>query len=113
MPDKLYKPPYAFSVTIGECMTRKMVTFLDLAEKLKMPVEDLIRQCNGKMAPTKALVKGLAKELGMDEASSVDSLMRCGRISAASIFASLRIVDKNLDLKLWTLTLFCGGSTRR
>ena len=33
------------------------------AEKLKMPVEDLMRQCNGKTPPTKALVKGLAKEL--------------------------------------------------
>jgi transcriptional regulator with XRE-family HTH domain len=67
MPDSKYKPPYAFSVTIGETCTRKMVTFLDLAEKLKMPVEDLMRQCNGKTAPTKALVKGLAKELGIDE----------------------------------------------
>jgi hypothetical protein len=66
MPDK-YKPPYAFSVTIGETCTRKMVTFLDLAEKLKMPVEDLMRQCNGKMAPTKALVKGLVKEPDIDE----------------------------------------------
>jgi hypothetical protein len=35
MPDK-YKPPYAFSVTIGETCARKMRTFVDLAEKLKM-----------------------------------------------------------------------------
>jgi ribosome-binding protein aMBF1 (putative translation factor) len=68
MPDKPYKPPYAFSTTIGECLTRKMLSFYELAEKLKMPIEDLMRQCNGKMAPTKALVKGLAKELGIDEA---------------------------------------------
>jgi hypothetical protein len=40
-----------------------MRTFADLAEKLKMPVEDLMRQCNGKVSPSKALVKGLAKEL--------------------------------------------------
>ena len=66
MPDK-YKPPYAFSVTIGETCTRKMVTFLDLAEKLKMDVTDLMRQCNGKAPPSKALVKGLAKELDIDE----------------------------------------------
>ena len=66
MPDK-YKPPYAFSVTIGETCARKMRTFVDLAEKLKMPVEDLM-QCNGHASPSKALVKGLAKELGIDEA---------------------------------------------
>jgi ribosome-binding protein aMBF1 (putative translation factor) len=66
MPDK-YKPPYAFSVTIGETCARKMRTFVDLAEKLKMPVEDLMRQCNGKVPPSKALVKGLAKELDIDE----------------------------------------------
>jgi hypothetical protein len=32
-----------------------------------MPVEDLMRQCNGKTPPTKALVKGLSKELDIDE----------------------------------------------
>jgi transcriptional regulator with XRE-family HTH domain len=44
-----------------------MRTFADLADKLKMDVEDLMRQCNGKVSPSKALVKGLAKELGVDE----------------------------------------------
>ena len=68
MPDpKPYKPPYAFSVTIGENCARKMRTFVDLAEKLKMPVEDLMRQANGHASPSKALVKGLARELGIDE----------------------------------------------
>jgi transcriptional regulator with XRE-family HTH domain len=68
VPDsKPYKPPYAFSVTTGENCARKMRTFADLAEKLKMPVEDLMRQCNGKVSPSKALVKGVAKELGIDE----------------------------------------------
>jgi hypothetical protein len=38
-----------------------------LAEKLKMPVEDLMRQINGKASPPKALVKGLAKELNVEE----------------------------------------------
>jgi hypothetical protein len=42
MPDKPYKPLYAFSVTIGETRNRKMRTFVDLAEKLRMPVEDLM-----------------------------------------------------------------------
>jgi hypothetical protein len=30
-------------------------------------VEDLMRQVNAKVPPSKALVKGLAKELGIDE----------------------------------------------
>jgi hypothetical protein len=67
MPDVKYKPPHAFSVTIGENCARKMRTFVDLAEKLKMDVTDLMRQCNGKVSPSKGLVKGLAKELGIDE----------------------------------------------
>jgi hypothetical protein len=66
MPDK-YKPPYAFSVTVGETCARKMRNFQDLAEKQKMPVEDLMRQANGHASPSKALVKGLAKELEIDE----------------------------------------------
>jgi ribosome-binding protein aMBF1 (putative translation factor) len=45
-----------------------MVTFHELAEKLKMDVTDLMRQCNGHASPSKALVKGLSKELGIDEA---------------------------------------------
>lgn len=44
-----------------------MRTIVDLAEKLEMDVTDLMRQCNGKTAPTKALVKGLAKALEIDE----------------------------------------------
>ena len=52
MPDK-YKPPYEFSMHIGAAFARKMRTFVDLAEKLKMPVEDLMRQCNGKVSPSK------------------------------------------------------------
>jgi ribosome-binding protein aMBF1 (putative translation factor) len=67
MPDGKYKPPYTFSVTIGASCARQFRTFQDLAEKLKMPVEDLMRQCNGKAPPSKALVKGLAKELGIIE----------------------------------------------
>ena len=66
MPDK-YKPPYEFSTYIGAACARQMRTFVDLAEKLKMPVEDLMRQCNGKSSPSKGLVKGLAKEPDIDE----------------------------------------------
>jgi ribosome-binding protein aMBF1 (putative translation factor) len=70
---KPYKPPYAFSITIGEACNRKSRNFLDLAEKLKMDVTDLMRQCNGHASPSKALVKGLARELGLNE-SSLDKL---------------------------------------
>jgi hypothetical protein len=33
-----------------------------------MDVGQLMRECNGHALPSKALVKGLSKELGMDEA---------------------------------------------
>jgi hypothetical protein len=32
-----------------------------------MPAEDLMRQWNGKVSPSKALVKDLARELDIDE----------------------------------------------
>ena len=32
-----------------------------------MDVAELMRQCNGKVSPSKALVRGLAKELDIDE----------------------------------------------
>jgi ribosome-binding protein aMBF1 (putative translation factor) len=54
---------YAVCTHIGAACARKMRTFVDLAEKLKMDVTDLMKQCNGKVSPSKALVKGLAKEL--------------------------------------------------
>jgi hypothetical protein len=61
------KPPYRFSVTIGANCARQLRTFVDLAEKLGTPVEDLMRQANGDASPSRALVKGLAIELGVDE----------------------------------------------
>jgi transcriptional regulator with XRE-family HTH domain len=61
-----YKPPYAFCTHIGAACAKQFRMF-QVAEKLKVPVEDLMRQCNGKTSPTKALVKGLAKELDIDE----------------------------------------------
>jgi hypothetical protein len=68
MPDEKYNPPLAFSTHIGTACNVKSRTFVDLAEKLRMPVEDLMRQCNGHASPSKALVKGLAKELDIDGA---------------------------------------------
>jgi transcriptional regulator with XRE-family HTH domain len=66
MPEK-YKPPYTFSTHIGAACATQFRTFADLAEKLKIDVTDLMRQCNGKVPPSNALVKGLAKELDIDE----------------------------------------------
>jgi transcriptional regulator with XRE-family HTH domain len=66
MPEK-YKPPYSFSTYIGAACNKQFRTFADLAEKLKMDLADLMRQRNGQAPPSKALVKGLAKELDIDE----------------------------------------------
>jgi transcriptional regulator with XRE-family HTH domain len=67
MPDGTYKPPYEFATHIGAACARQVRTFPDLAEKLKIDVIDLMRQCNGKIPPSKALVKGLAKDLDIEE----------------------------------------------
>jgi hypothetical protein len=61
--DNKYKPAYAFSTHIGAARAKQFRMFASLAEKLKIDVTDLMRQCNGKIPPSKALVKGLVKEL--------------------------------------------------
>jgi ribosome-binding protein aMBF1 (putative translation factor) len=58
---------YQFSTHVGAACASQFRTFQDLAEKLKMDVTDLMRQCNAKAPPSKALVKGLARELKVDE----------------------------------------------
>ncbi len=58
---------YAFSSHIGSACAKQMRTFTDLAEKLKIDVVDLMRQCNAKAPPSKSLVKGLAWELDIAE----------------------------------------------
>jgi ribosome-binding protein aMBF1 (putative translation factor) len=58
---------YAFSTHIGTACAKQFRTFPDLAEKLNMPVTDLMRQCNAKAPPSRALVKGLARELDINE----------------------------------------------
>jgi hypothetical protein len=78
MPDK-YKPPYQFCTHIGAACAKQFRTFADLAEKLKIPLEDLMRQCNGKARSSKALVKDLAKELDIDESFLNRWPMRFGR----------------------------------
>jgi hypothetical protein len=58
---------YQFSVTIGESCARQFITFQDLAQRLNVDVVQLMKECNAKVPPSKALVKGVAKELGIDE----------------------------------------------
>jgi transcriptional regulator with XRE-family HTH domain len=58
---------YAFSTYIGNVCNQQMLTFADLAEKLKMDVHQLMSECNAKAPPSKALVKGLARELDISE----------------------------------------------
>jgi hypothetical protein len=58
---------YQFSTFVGTACNKQCRTFADLAEKLKIDVVDLMRQVNGKAAPSKALVKGLARELDISE----------------------------------------------
>jgi hypothetical protein len=60
-------PPYSFSTVIGSAAARQMRNFFDLAEELDMQVTDVARQCNGHAPPSKALVRGLVRELNIDE----------------------------------------------
>jgi hypothetical protein len=64
---------YPWSTVIGTACNQKSRSFQDLAEKLKMDVHQLVRECNAKVPPSKALVKGLAKELDLSE-SMLDRL---------------------------------------
>jgi transcriptional regulator with XRE-family HTH domain len=66
MPEK-YRVTLYFSTHIGAACNKLSRTLADLAEKLKMDVTELMRQCNGQAVPSKALAKGLAKELDIDE----------------------------------------------
>jgi hypothetical protein len=57
---------YEFSTHIGASCARQFRTFQDLADKLKMDVHDLMRQCNGHAPPNRSdwleereLAKGL------------------------------------------------------
>jgi transcriptional regulator with XRE-family HTH domain len=46
---------------------RYLITLPDLADKLGMDVTDLMRRSNAKAPPSKALIKGLARELDINE----------------------------------------------
>jgi hypothetical protein len=59
---------YSFSTHIGAACARTMVSFSDLADRLKMDVHQSMREVNAKAPPSKALVKGLARELDINEA---------------------------------------------
>jgi ribosome-binding protein aMBF1 (putative translation factor) len=66
---------FPFSTHIGAAFNKQSRTFSDLAQKLKMDVTDLTRQCNAKAPPAKALVKDLARELDISE-SFLDKLAK-------------------------------------
>jgi hypothetical protein len=63
---------YDWSVTIGTACAKQMRTFVDLVEKLKMDVTDCA-SVTRRAPPSKALVKGLARELDISE-SYLDKL---------------------------------------
>jgi hypothetical protein len=60
-------PSPSSTVSPPTACAKQFRTFADLAEKLNMDVTDLMRQCNGMAPPSKALVKGLARELDINE----------------------------------------------
>jgi Rap1a immunity proteins len=55
---------YEFSTHIGSTCARKMVSFQQAADKLKMDVTELMRQRNAKAPPSRALVKEPCERVG-------------------------------------------------
>jgi transcriptional regulator with XRE-family HTH domain len=95
-----------FSAHIGAACIKQSRSFLDLAQKLKMEVTDLMRQCNGQTPPSKALVKGLAKELDIDE--SADDRVRAPSIWPHRMAATSRAYRSKSfdDVLAEVITLF-------
>jgi hypothetical protein len=90
-----HSEPYPFSVTIGSACNKQMRTFADLAEKLKMDVTDLMRQCNGSSA-IQGIVKGLARELDISEAPGQGrGRSKEGSGSAAKVGAETKIGESH------------------
>jgi hypothetical protein len=58
--------PFSFSTFVASACAYKKRNFFDLATSLNMPVGELLLQCNGHAAPSKALMNGLAKKLDID-----------------------------------------------
>jgi transcriptional regulator with XRE-family HTH domain len=58
---------YEFSKHIGALCVTRDTNVHKLGAKLGVDPTELLRMINGKVMPTKALVKGLAKELDIDE----------------------------------------------
>jgi sulfur carrier protein ThiS len=59
--------PYAFSTHIEAACAKQFRTFADLAHELGIDVHELMSKCNGEAVPSKALVKGLARQLNINE----------------------------------------------
>jgi transcriptional regulator with XRE-family HTH domain len=70
---------YAFSTVIGSACARQMRTYADLAEKLGMNVQELMRECKGEAPPSRAVVTGLARETHVNE-SYLEKLAGSGRV---------------------------------
>lgn len=58
---------YVFSTHIETSRVKQFRTFADLAHELGIDVHELMSKCNGEAVPSKALVKGLARQLNIDE----------------------------------------------
>jgi hypothetical protein len=67
MPENGYNRRTLSAHTLGRLGAEQFRRFADPAEKLKMDVTVLMRQRNRKVAPSKTLVKCLAKEPDIDE----------------------------------------------
>jgi transcriptional regulator with XRE-family HTH domain len=63
MPDP---KPYEFSKHIGALCVTRDTNVHKLGAKLGIDPMELLRMINGKTVPTKAVIAGLAKELGSD-----------------------------------------------
>ncbi|HEY4048025.1 MAG TPA: helix-turn-helix transcriptional regulator [Acidobacteriaceae bacterium] len=51
----------------GRCVPGKMVSLYQLSPRLGIDPGELLAMVNGKKIPTKAVLRGLAKELDVDE----------------------------------------------
>jgi transcriptional regulator with XRE-family HTH domain len=58
--------PYEFSKHIGALCVARDTNVHNLGAKLGIDPMELLRMINGKVVPTKAVLVGLAKELGSD-----------------------------------------------
>jgi transcriptional regulator with XRE-family HTH domain len=56
-----------FTKFVGAMCARKMLNVYQLGQRLGVDPGELLDMVNGRKSPTKAVVRGLAKELDVDE----------------------------------------------